>query len=501
MIKNIFRIFILCSGIFLFVACDSFLDELPDNRTDNNTAEKNAKLVVSAYSTSFPIVVYEQMSDNVSDRGSGYSWNDDNCKDAYLFNEKFSYTGTDSPYRLWEANYTAIAEANRALEALETIVSSKDIPAQRGEALLCRAYAHFTLVNIFCQAYNPQSSSTDLGIPYKTKVENKVQTQGERGTVEEVYKKIAEDIEEGLPLIDDNLYVQPKYHFTKVAANAFAAQFYLFYGDYNRAVKHATAAIGENPTDVLRNFDEWKTLTGGGEYTASWVNSKIATNQLLQGLYSVAGRMPYDSRAVHTNKLMKETLRSLGPWGDDYLIYGNYVRHYPGAISSYIFPKQMEYFVYTDPVQRIGQPHIMYVAFSADKTLLNRAEAYAMLGKYDLAAADLSYFYVAGSGKAASAETINTFYGNSSEQYKKTLAPRFVINSGMQENIIHACLHARRILTLHEGTRMLDLKRYGIAYSHIVNRSSEIRIEPYDKRLALQIPNAVILAGIAPNPR
>ena len=47
----------------------------------------------------------------------------------------------------------------------------------------------------------------------------------QRGTVAEVYQNIAADLEEGLPLIDDNIYSRVKYHFNKKAAYAFAARF------------------------------------------------------------------------------------------------------------------------------------------------------------------------------------------------------------------------------------------------------------------------------------
>ena len=40
--------------------------------------------------------------------------------------------------------------------------------------------------------------------------------------------------------------------------------------------------------------------------------------------------------------------------------------------------------------------------------------------------------------------------------------PDFVIEKGMQENLIHCILHARRLLTLEEGLRWQDIKRYGI---------------------------------------
>lgn len=500
--RILYNISLLCMSAMLVTSCNDYLDELPDNRTDIDTPAKITKILVSAYSEELPIIVQEQMSDNVTDRGTSYSWNSDNCYDAYHFNNNFSQIGTDSPYSLWEKNYAAVAAANVALEAIETIDTTVDLFPQKGEALLCRAYAHFTLANIFCQPYNPQSSATDLGIPYVYAVEKTAINTYQRGTMADVYAKIAADIEEGLPLIDDNLYTQPKYHFNKAAANAFAAQFYLFYGNYQRAVECATAAIGEDPSSILRDYSEWKSLTGSSEYTAAWVNSELATNLFLHGVHSVAGRMLYQSRAVHTYALLSETENSIGPWGNYALIFSDYMRYYSaGSTPSYVFPKQNEYFVYTDASQGIGYAYIMQVMYSAEKTLLNRAEAYAMLNQYDKAAQDLSWFYVASDGAACSAATISEFYEKASDLHKKPIAPRFTVEAGMQENMIHACLHARRILTLHEGTRMLDLRRYGVAYTHRVVGGTDINIVPYDKRIALQIPSLVILAGIEANPR
>ncbi|MFR4236410.1 MAG: RagB/SusD family nutrient uptake outer membrane protein [Alistipes onderdonkii] len=79
---------------------------------------------------------------------------------------------------------------------------------RRKAALICRAYAHFVLVNVFCQHYDP-AHPDDLGIPYMEK-ETELDPKYERGTVAEVYAKIEKDIEEGLPLINDVIYSVPK---------------------------------------------------------------------------------------------------------------------------------------------------------------------------------------------------------------------------------------------------------------------------------------------------
>lgn len=498
--KELFLNMILAiAGSLLLGACNDYLDETPDNRTEIDTDEKVTKLLVSAYSTSVPNILHELMSDNMTDKGRRYEAGYLTFEEAYHF-RTITGEAQDAPYSIWESNYNAIASANTALEAIKKLSGKYDLRAQTGEALLCRAYAHFTLCNAFCQAYNPQSSATDAGIPYVYDVEKTAINSYTRGTVEDVYKRIDDDIEEGLPLIDDNLYRQPKYHFNKRAAYAFAAQFNLYYGNYAKAVDYATKAIGENPASSLRDYSSWSMYTNTDEYTSAWISSGSNANMLLQGINSVGGRMYY-GRYMLTNALLGETIQSEGPWSSEtgFLVFGKYVYTIQ---QGYFFPKQMEYFVYTDQVQGTGVPYLMTTPFTVEKTLLDRAEAYTMLREYEKAAQDLSYVYVgSGAWNAVSATAINRYYASASSLQRKTIEPRFSVAVGMQENFIHACLHARRVLTMHEGVRLLDIKRYGIRYEHVVDNEATIKLEPYDKRLALQIPELVIAAGIEANPR
>lgn len=55
----------------------------------------------------------------------------------------------DSPYDLWNDCYKAIASANLALQAIEEMGTPSSLLPQKGEALMCRAYAHWVLTNIF----------------------------------------------------------------------------------------------------------------------------------------------------------------------------------------------------------------------------------------------------------------------------------------------------------------------------------------------------------------
>lgn len=494
-LHNASKLALLFSGSALLFSCNDYLDEMPDNRTELDTPDKITQILVSAYPY-LPTNMQEMMSDNVTDYGSSVDVGYDKFQEAYLFRD-ISNEAQDSPSYVWENGYKAIAAANHALEAIENYEGDEDLSAQKGEALVCRAFAHFVLCNTFCQAYNPQSSSTDLGVPYVTDTETTVFVERERGTVADVYAKIAEDLEDGIPLIDDNNYTQPKYHFTKKAAYAFAAQFYLYYGKYDLAIDYADNAIGTDPTALFRNWDLF-TGTSVTEYANAYCATDEPANIFNIGFTSSHMRFRY-YRYIHTFQLQSEVGRSLGPWGSGLEPYST---AYVSSSRSYFSPKMTEYFMYTDVANNIGYPYIVVVVFSTEKTILNRAEAYALSENYDMAARDLNYFYrQAGADTSLSADEIASFYETASSLYKKELAPRFTLLEGKQTNLVHACLHARRIATILEGTRLEDLKRYGIAYTHEVDGASNIEIEPYDKRLAIQLPNTVTAAGMEPNPR
>ena len=212
-------------------ACDKYLDQMPDNRTEIDTEDKVAALLVSAYSRHSYTTITNFMSDDMDNNAEVVT-----SAPGEFFHELWrwddvTYSNNSSPQQVWEDLYGAIACANQALEAIEDMggpSTSAKIAASYGEALMCRAYCHFVLVNIFCLNYNAATSATDLGIPYMEAPEQGLNPAYERGNVKEVYEKIERDIEEGIQYVGDD-YAAPKYHFTRQASYAFAAKFYLFY--------------------------------------------------------------------------------------------------------------------------------------------------------------------------------------------------------------------------------------------------------------------------------
>ena len=519
-----FRLCLLCCGMAAALAsCDDYLDAMPDNRTELNSEEKITQLLVSAYPTSTFAEMAELSSDN-TDHIAGNWTTVGLIQDQAAQWTDITTTDDDSPYALWNASYEAIAAANAALAAIDDMGRPASLRAQRGEALLCRAYNHFVLATIFCRAYSPKTATTDLGIPYMRGLEDKVMPHYERSTVAEVYAQIEQDLLEGLPLIDDAIYSVPQFHFNLKAAQAFAARFYLYYvqpdgSNYDRVIQYATEVLTQRPATMLRDWATVGALSPSQGIRANGFVSADEKANLLLCVYNsqwarTHGSFQLGDKYCHGTLIaLRETVNSPGIWGSNGNVFYYRIAQYVHT-AKVVMDKFTEYFEYTDPVNHIGIPHVMMPAFTTDELLLNRAEAYAMKQNYRHALADLNTWVKAFTrrNEAVTEESVNTLYGQmkyytpDNPTPKKQLHPDFSIASGTQENMLHAILHARRVLCLHEGLRWMDVKRYGIViYRRTYNADGTVTVTDTlstdDPRRALQLPQSVITAGLTANPR
>ncbi|WP_435315639.1 RagB/SusD family nutrient uptake outer membrane protein, partial [Cellulophaga fucicola] len=187
--KNLFikKITLLLGVVMLCTGCSDYLSELPDGRTLVDSPEKISELITGAYPNANFMLMAEIMSDNVSDKG---------VKDQTVDIEEVFYSWgvttfdtRDTPTQYWNSCYKAISQANQALVSIEEL-GDGTLSAQRGEALLARAYAHFMLVNFWGKSYNPATANTDLGIPYVLEPETVLLKDYKRNTVAEVYELI-----------------------------------------------------------------------------------------------------------------------------------------------------------------------------------------------------------------------------------------------------------------------------------------------------------------------
>lgn len=508
-------------------SCEDFLGEMPDSRTEI-TPENAAYLLVSAYPTSaMPIEIFEMYSDNTDAYPNRFSAMDRLQEDLFKWADT-SQNGTDSPSMVWEGCYKSISACNEVLKMIEEQGDLSSMSALKGEALVCRAYNHFILATVFCNAYGSQAES-ELGLPYMKTVETTVSPSYERGTLAELYKNIEEDLLAGIPLLDDSKYSIPKYHFTKNAAYAFATRFYLNYtqpdlSNYDKVIEYSSMVLGDNPSVNMRDWAAMGALSVNGDIQPNaYVESDDNANLLLHSYHSYWGYIsgPYGlgERYSHGPIVSYETNRSNGPWGsfaagDNNIYHLGVWSNSSGLPTKVITRKIAQYWEIVDAVAGTGNGYCVNAAFTTDELLLCRAEAYTIKKNYDLALNDLNIWMAAYTKQTVpmTEDVINSFYNGlnystpTDATVKKELHPEFAIAQGTQENMIHAILHARRITTLYEGLRWLDIKRFGITvYRRFIRDDGGIdvtdKMEPNDLRRAIQLPSDAISAGIQPNPR
>ncbi len=541
------------AGAALSSCTESFLDHETDERTTIDNENKVINLLKSAYPSANYEWIAELSSDNLIDNWtphlptkpwdpqvlSHYNFASYDRADDQLFGFEpatyATYSDYDSPGSLWEGYYNSIATCNAALEVIEDLTKSSGLTpklqAAKAEALLIRAYSHFCLVNMFSQAYkNPEASKKDIGVPYVTEVEDVVTKQYDRGNVADVYDKIQADLEEGLKYATDEFYTQPKWHFNLNAAHAFAARFYLYKRQWAKVVEHANFVLGTDNSTLLSMMMDYSVFTDcstGDDYSLAWQHPERNNNLMLMTTgsllyrrsfgyrYSIAGPKAREIFLIGTNHPL---------WSSYYvcpiaivsgMCFGSSSNDY-GYINSKIF----EQFEYSDKIAGIGYPHIILRAFIANELLLERAEAYLMLGEVDKGALDLCHYwnnsiekfseadykayYEAGYIKLCTKEIIEQWYVNPTHNncfanwdFTQNISSDYVVPANLVPYM--NCLNEfRRFETMFEGLRFFDLKRWGVEWEHQVGvQSNKINLGANDPRRAIEVPWEVISAGMA----
>ncbi len=472
----------------LFIAslssgCKKYLDQAPDQRTTLNNPTKISELLVTAYPRGNYALLAEAMSDNHSFNSA--SGSDIAVNNGGYFWKNIEGTGQDTPTNYWNTCYQAISVANQALDAIAKASDPQNYVAQKGEALVARAYAHFMLVTFFSKAYDPATASTDPGIPYVTEPETVVFKNYERKTVSYVYEQIEKDLTEGTALIKDN-YKVPAFHFTRKAAYAFASRFYLFKKDMNKVIESANMAFPAN--NFAANVRPWQSyagFTGSTEIAQAMSNPSNPGDLLLAETASWAARNYRGTIYSISQNRMRSIIAPLGTTLTSYKLFST-------SSTFYFVPKFYEHFVRTSINATTGVGYVMQTLLSTEEVLLNRAEAYIMQEKYAEALADMNTLI----------STRMTAYVPSTHNFTEARIKNYYPASlPLQQAYINALLDLKRAEFVHEGMRWMDILRHKLPVTHLDAEGNAHELAADDKRKLWLLPEEVSLAGIAQNPR
>lgn len=562
-----YKILFIAVALIGLSSCKDFLDKVPDTRVYLVNLDQLQQLLVTGYMDSNYALVGELSSDNVIDNNSPsnmqgsegvryhlsfYSQADEQ---VYAWQDvDLDISSSDTPSGVWNSCYGAIACANAVLDKVAEFeetgmiegepMSTADkarLNAIKGEALMIRAYHHFILAQIFCMPYRGESISATLpGVPYATDPETTLDPKYDRGTLLETYQKIEADLLAGLPLITEEYYEVPKYHFNIASSNAFAARFYLIKREYDKVVEYCNKAFkGNDPATMLNDGwwqDDFYYISDIGRYFTSVdrpSNFQLFTN------YSTWWRRFLGYRFTCNRDAKRGTIQGPGPSWQRCSYQNSKTKEkfammpcFNGVCGSaggqeygaYFAGNCFEQFEYTDKISGIGYCHEIRPEFTSEEVLLMRAEANLFLGNIDAAFDDL---YLWNSEHISSDESLNynhvnltkdqilTFYSYYDDPERIDPGYNIVMKFNIDEvcpsdkyhltNEIEPYLqcvqHFRRIQFVHLGNRWFDIKRYGFTIKHQMGISDVYTLEVLDPRYAIQIPNEVIGAGLEPNSR
>ena len=532
-IKNIiYKGSLMLASVAILASCSDQLDTLPDNRTTLDTPKKIAGLLVTAYPDRTPTLFNEWMSDNTDYMGAQNSQGN-RGGDQYFFWQEQTEGGNDSPEMVWMLYYEGVYKANEALAAIEEQGGPKNdiLRNSKGEALLIRAYDHFILANEFCRPYNGKTSTKDAGLYYATGIADfsAAAEQSNRGTVADVYAKIATDIEAGIPLLNDT-YEVPKYHFNKQAAYAFATRFYLYYEKWEKAKEYADKLLGSNPAASLRDYRALQAMPLSKSEQAvkiaeAYCSASADCNLLVQTSVSNAGMAlaPWltSKRYTLTNYLSEtELFQSNNIWGTSSNLIWKPFTVNSGESNFALLMKLPREFEIRNTTTGSGYLRTLNVNFTMDEALLNRAEAEIMLGQNDAACADMTIWMknFFNTNVTLTPTSVQTYFKTVSYAYadaakmvpsfKKHISPRFTIDAegSVQESLLQCLLNFRRIETVHQGMRWMDIRRYNIEIPRrLIGANGKPSknldwLEKDDPRQVVQIPQSIREAGVAGNP-
>lgn len=532
-IKNIiYKGSMMLASVAILASCSDQLDTLPDNRTTLDTPKKIAGLLVTAYPDRTPTLFNEWMSDNTDYMGAQNSQGN-RGGDQYFFWQEQTEGGNDSPEQVWMLYYEGVYKANEALAAIEDQGGPKNdiLRNSKGEALLIRAYDHFILANEFCRPYNGKTSTKDAGLYYATGIADfsAAAEQSNRGTVADVYEKIAADIEAGIPLLNDT-YEVPKYHFNKQAAYAFATRFYLYYEKWEKAKEYADKLLGSNPAASLRDYRALQAMPLSKSEQAvkiaeAYCSASADCNLLVQTSVSNAGMAlaPWltSKRYTLTNYLSEtELFQSNNIWGTSSNLIWKPFTVNSGESNFALLMKLPREFEIRNTTTGSGYLRTLNVDFTMDEALLNRAEAEIMLGQNDAACADMTIWMknffntnvtLTPTSVQTYFKTVPYAYADAAKMvpsFKKHISPRFTIDAegSVQESLLQCLLNFRRIETVHQGMRWMDIRRYNIEIPRrLIGANGKPSknldwLEKDDPRQVVQIPQSIREAGVAGNP-
>lgn len=260
MIHKYLKYYTIVSIVLILTACEQFLSELPTKGTDQPIStleqleglidglggsttswrETNTTMAFSTDDNYIPIELYAVYKTGALAVSNLY---------FYTFNvEDIANQASDA---LWSNQFALIYRANLILENVDKVSGE---PAQkariRAEAYFLRAYCYWLLANYYCLPYAP-GNMQEQGLPKK--LTTSPEEDYRHMTLAKTYELIDADLEEALKI--DMIEHKYNWRANKASINAFLSRYYMFKGEYDKAIAAADFALVNRGVAKLKDYN------------------------------------------------------------------------------------------------------------------------------------------------------------------------------------------------------------------------------------------------------
>jgi len=270
----------------------------------------------------------------------------------------------------WKNCYFKIYETNLVLESLEGDLEDK--PSQstldglRGAALFYRAFTFWQLAQLFAPPYSTGDADQQPGIPIR--LESDINEKLVRGTVQQTYERIVQDLKEAVNLLPESVSVTSRP--SKTAALAMLARVHLSMEDYVQAQDNASAAL-QRKSDLLdyrmiitTSQTPFSRFNNEVIFQATMFRTPLLTPGVGSSASSVAKVVPELVSQYEAGDLRRTIFfKAVASGPNVFTFSGNYEAAFNGAY---------------------------FVGLAVDELYLIRAECYARAGNTTLALSDLN---------------------------------------------------------------------------------------------------------------
>ena len=163
----------------------------------------------------------------------------------WLWNIRSTNAEVESVYA---SLYSIISNCNFFLERIEDVIKKQTddsritiLEQYTGEVYTIRALCYSELLKIFCEAYNPATADSDLGVVLRKGFSDSERSV--RASMKESYEFVLSDLKKAEEILDPAYDQYSSYYMTNAVAHALHARVALYMQEWDEAIEHATAVI------------------------------------------------------------------------------------------------------------------------------------------------------------------------------------------------------------------------------------------------------------------